>query len=136
MDFEIKTLEKFVINKYNKVKMVETNFDFRNNEYKMCIVGYGSVEPLFYIFNPIKQDMHDLKKELSEFLDNSAFGEDKSTTLTINFKECCYTCPYRKTETSETCNILSTGGPVQTITIIRCEHDKVCEIYLRNAKEE
>lgn len=58
------------------------------------------------------------------------------STLFIKFKVCCYTCQHRETECSETRSVIVSGGPIHSITLIRCEHDQVCATYLRNAKEE
>jgi hypothetical protein len=60
----------------------------------------------------------------------------KEPTLYIKFKECCYTCPHRRTDMSEDRMIIVSGGPIQTVTHIRCEHDQVCFLFLNEEEQK
>jgi hypothetical protein len=46
--------------------------------------------------------------------------------IQINFKDCCTDCRFRKIYTYEN-KLYSNNKPVDTVTIIGCEHEDVCK---------
>lgn len=70
-----------------------------------------------------------IKREAQASLSFNFKKGDEKMSIQINFKQVCHTCPHRKTQIDE--NVAYSDNQRYAVnTLISCEHEKVCKMYI------